>query len=258
MKVNNSLERMLTVLDAFSENQLEWTSEELIDRLGYSRPTMYRYLKALRESGFLTALPNGGFTLGPRFVEMDYLLRRSDPLVLHGRALIEELADSHPCTALLVRWYRAKVLCVDSSCSVEDAHSSYPRGRPMPLARGALARAIIAFLPRRQLVPFVERNLDEFRSVNLGTTAEEVLARLRATKRTGVAIAHGEVTPGVVGIAAPVFDSSRSPIASLGVTVSGQRVTGTEIESIGTKVRESAAALTEVLTRKRSQQSSCA
>jgi DNA-binding transcriptional ArsR family regulator len=50
---------------SFTEEHLEWTPDELMAALGYSRPTLYRYLKTLKEAGFLTSMPSGGFTLGP-------------------------------------------------------------------------------------------------------------------------------------------------------------------------------------------------
>ena len=60
----NSLERLQAVLEVFTEDRLEWTPEELMEELGYSRPTLYRYLKILKDAGFLTSMPNTGFTLG--------------------------------------------------------------------------------------------------------------------------------------------------------------------------------------------------
>jgi hypothetical protein len=53
----NSLERVLAVLEVFTEDRLEWTPEELMQELGYSRPTLYRYLKTLKEAGLLSLCP---------------------------------------------------------------------------------------------------------------------------------------------------------------------------------------------------------
>jgi DNA-binding IclR family transcriptional regulator len=53
MKPKNSLERVLAVLEVFCEERLEWTPEDLMRELGYSRPTLYRYLKILKDAGFL-------------------------------------------------------------------------------------------------------------------------------------------------------------------------------------------------------------
>jgi len=247
-KKGNSLERVLAVLEVFTEDRLEWTPEQLMEELGYSRPTLYRYLKTLKEAGLLSSMPNAGFTLGPKVVEMDYLLRQSDPLILKGERHLTELTEAFSCTALLVRWYGNRILCVDSRCSTENPLSSYPRGRPMPMGRGAIARSIIAFLPRRHILPRIEASLEDLRSVGLGTTLEEIHDSLKKARRAGYAVARGEVTPGVVGVAAPVFDAGQSPIASLCVTIAGALVDDKDIETIGVRVRAAAAALSEELS----------
>jgi DNA-binding IclR family transcriptional regulator len=251
MTGTNSTDRILAILDLFTEDRLEWTTEALMAELGYSRPTLYRYLKSLRDAGFLTSLPGGGFTLGPRVVELDYLMRKSDPLVSSGQRHLDALTRSWPCSAALVRWYGSKLLCVASESSTSDPLSSYPRGRPMPLARGAISRAIMAWLPRRQLQPLVEQNLTEMRQIGLGRDAEEVLATLRRVRRAGSATAHGEVTPGVVGIAAPVFDAGQSPIAALAVTIAGHEVTADRLDRICADVMKASAALSCELGERR-------
>jgi len=247
----NSLERLQAVLGLFSEDRLEWTPEEMMEVLGYARPTLYRYLKILKAAGLLTSMPNTGFTLGPKIVELDYLLRKSDTLILSGAQHLQNLTHRYNCTALLLRWYGDKILCVDSRNSVRNPISSYPRGRPMPLTKGAIARSIISFLPRRRLLPIVERNLDDMKSIGLGSTIEEVYESLKRVKKAGFAVAYGEVTPGVVGIAAPVFDVGRSPIASVCVTISGSLVDGSTIDEIGRNVRSVGKDISQMLASHR-------
>lgn len=230
---------MLAVLDLFTEERTQWSPEELMRELGYTRPTLYRYLKSLKESGFLMPTRGGRFALGPRIVEMDYLSRRSDPLIAAGTRHLERLTAARPCTALLVRWYGDKILCVTSLASAVNPVSSYPRGRPMPMGRGAIARSIMAFLPKAHLLPLVTRFAADLRSVGIGTTEDEMLAALKRVRRAGVAIAFGEVTPGAVGIAAPILDASY-PVASLCITIAGQHTNGEEIDRISDEVREAA------------------
>jgi DNA-binding IclR family transcriptional regulator len=237
MKPTNSLERVLAVLEVFSEQRLEWTPEELMKELGYSRPTLYRYLKTLKEAGFLMPTRNAGVTLGPKVVEMDYLMRKSDALVLCGLPYLKALTGEHACTALLVRWYGNKILCVASESSAKNPTSSYPRGRPMPLGRGAIARSIMAFLPRPRLMPLIEHNLADLRSVGLGDTADDVHKSLKKVRKVGFSVAYGEVTPGAVGIAAPIFDTGGHPVASLCLTIAGNLVTGSQIDRVGQQVQ---------------------
>ncbi|HEY4204164.1 MAG TPA: IclR family transcriptional regulator [Xanthobacteraceae bacterium] len=243
MKGTTSLKRILAVLEVFSEKHLEWTPEELLAELGYSRPTLYRYLKYLKEAGFLISTPGAGFTLGPKVVELDYLMRKADSLVLNGTPYLKGLTATYPCTALLVRWYGNKILCVASETSTVNPVSSYPRGRPMSLGRGAIPRSIMAFLPRARLMPLIAENLTDLRAVGLGATPDEIYARMRQVRRAGFAIAHGEVTPGAIGIAAPVLGDGKHPIASLCVTIAGHAVTGTQLDTIGERVRNDALAI---------------
>ena len=242
-KPTNSLERVLAVLEVFSEQRLEWTPDDLMQHLGYSRPTLYRYLKVLKDAGFLMSTRDAGVTLGPKIVEMDYLARRSDALIALSQPHLKALTAAYTCTALLLRWYGNKILCVVSASSTPNPISSYPRGRPMPLGRGAIARSIMAHLPRLRLLPLVARNLDDLRSVGLGASVDEVLLSLKTIRKAGVAVAYGEVTPGAVGIAAPILDDRRMPVASICVTIAGHLVTGSLIERISADVKTIAAAV---------------
>jgi len=235
----NSQERVLAVLDLFTEARPQWSPEELMKELGYTRPTLYRYLKSLKDSGFMMPTRGGRYALGPRVVEMDYLSRRSDPLIATAMPHLERLSAAHPCTALAVRWYGDKTLCVASIASSVNPVSSYPRGRPMPMGRGAIARSIMAFLPKQRVIPLVARYAADLRSVGVGDTPEDILAALKRVRRAGVAVAFGEVTPGAVGIAAPILDAGY-PIASLCITIAGQHANGKLIDRISSEVREAA------------------
>jgi DNA-binding IclR family transcriptional regulator len=250
MNETNSLERMLGILTLFDEQRPEWTPEELIGRLRYSRPTLYRYLKTLKDAGLVVST-NQTYTLGPKVVEMDFLLRKSDPLVVEGQPFLEQLAEKHPGTAFLSRWYRDRVLCVASVKTSEEAVSSYPRGRPMPVGRGATSHAILAFLPRRQAIPLIDSRIEDFRQIGFGADREAVLARFRKIRRDGFAVARGEVTPGVVGIAAPVFDAGPAPIASLSLTMAALHAEACNIAAVGREIAATATALSERLSASR-------
>jgi len=247
MSGTGSADRILTILDVFTENRLEWTAEELIEKLGYSRPTLYRYVKLLKEAGFLVSMPNGVWTLGPRFVEMDFLMQRSDPLVRRGTEHLLALSQAWPCTGFLVRWYGEKILCVASECSIPNPISSYPRGRPMPLARGAISRTIMANLPRRHIEKLVLTNLEELKSIGLGNDATQIIETLKGVRREGVAVGFGEVTKGVIGIASPVFGESRTPIAALCMTIAETEVDSDAIMKIKKHIKAAAQKLSESL-----------
>jgi DNA-binding IclR family transcriptional regulator len=239
LKRTNSQDRLLALLDLFSESRPLWTPDELMRELGYTRPTLYRYLKSLKDIGLVMSTRGGHFTLGPRVIEMDYLSRCADPLVAAAPSQLARLTAAHPCTALIVRWYGDRMLCVVSQSSAHHPVNSYPRGKPMPIGRGAVGRSIMAFLPKPQLMPLIERYADDLRDAGFGATPEQILAELKRIRRAGVAAAYGELTPGAVSIAAPILDAGY-PVASLCITIGGQHARGDQIEHIGGEVRDAA------------------
>ncbi len=236
----NAADRLLAVLDLFSEARPEWTAEEMMQATGFTRPTLYRYLKSLRDTGLITPVSGAAYRLGPRVTELDYLVRRADPLIAFGKPALDTLSLAHPCSAFLVRWYGRKILCVSSVVSAAQPVTSYPRGRPMPLARGAISRAILAWLSKREQEEIGGSNLADFARVGTGETVDEVRATLRKVRRDGVAIAHGEVTPGVVGIAAPVFDSGPAPAAALCMTAREEETSSGQEAALAHLVRDQA------------------
>ena len=252
----NSSERLLAVLELFSEKHPVWTAEEMLKVTGFTRTTLYRYLKTLRQFGLITSVSGRAFSLGPRVTELDYLMRRADPLIEAGQGALHILSKLHPCSAFLVRWYASKILCVSSVVSAPDPQSSYPRGRPMPLARGAISRAILAYLSKSEQEKIGGENLAEFARVGTGETVEEIRATLRKVRRDGFAIAYGEVTPGVVGIAAPIFDGGAGPAAALCFTAIGADIEQEKINLLSERVRDLANAIsTDLIGAERIQQS---
>jgi len=116
----NSADKLLGVLGLFSEERPEWTAEQMMKETGFTRPTLYRYLKSLRETGLVTSVSGSAFSLGPRVTELDYLMRKADPLIAHGQSALEELTAQSQCSAFLVRWYGRKILCVSSLVSARS------------------------------------------------------------------------------------------------------------------------------------------
>src|SRR6266853_4774367 len=108
----SSHERMLRVLDLIEESPSPLTSDDMADRLGFTRSTLYRHLKNLSDAGLVTSFPDVGYALGPRIAELDYKMRSSDPLIIASRPVMAELVEAVPGIALLCRRYRDQVLCV--------------------------------------------------------------------------------------------------------------------------------------------------
>src|SRR5258708_27545760 len=112
MAGQSSHERMLRVLDLIEESATPLTSDDMADRLGFTRSTLYRHLKNLSDAGLVTSFPDAGYVLGPRIAQLDYKMRNGDPLIIASRPVMAELVEAVPGTALLCRAYPHRGLCL--------------------------------------------------------------------------------------------------------------------------------------------------
>jgi DNA-binding IclR family transcriptional regulator len=247
--VSGSGERLLAVLGLFSEETPEWTPEEMMQALGFSRPTLYRYLKTLKDAGYLVSLPQAGYTLGPRVTELDFIMRRSDPLITASDPHLKALARDFIGSAFVLRFYGQKMLCVASEVSAPEPRSSYPRGRPMPIGKGAVSRAIVAFLPPKERSALVSDYLDAFVTSGIGSTKDAVLTELKRIRRDRVAMARGEVTPGLVGVAAPILAGDGTPVGALCLSTEESTLTRTQLDALRDSIRDRAEAISDALSR---------
>ena len=209
---------MLKVLDTFSETAPIWTVDGIAGAYGYTRATAYRYVGELCDAGLLTRVAQGAYALGPRIIELDRQIQRSDPLLHVAQSVMQGLL--HPDrgqVVLLCSLFRDEVLCVHQIGRDKALGLSYARGRPMPLFRGATSKVILSWLPERRLTRLYLDHQEEIRKGGLGRTHDEYMASLKALRREGYALTRGDVDPGVVGVAVPLFNSERAVIGSLSI-----------------------------------------
>jgi DNA-binding IclR family transcriptional regulator len=249
MERMNSLEKMIAVLDLFEGPVKAWSPEAMADRLGLTRSTLYRYLKVLADAELLTSLPGVGFTLGPRIAELDLQMRQSDPLILASRPVMAELAADIPGIALLCRRYRDRVLCVHQERGVADFVSTYERGLARPLLRGAASRIILAHLPSPMVRRLYEAQPAEFAAAGLGDDLAAVRATLREIRQRGHDVTAGDVTPGVTGVAAPLFDGRGAIVGSLSLTIGDPGPAADRVAAVADRVGFGARIVTRTLSR---------
>jgi DNA-binding IclR family transcriptional regulator len=113
--------------------------------------------------------------------------------------------------------------------SPEPLRVAPARGQSVPLHSGALAKAILAFLPKPEIDRyFASGPLQRFTpdTITDPTHLGRELARIR---KRGYAVSRQEVVLGAGGVAAPIFDSTGQVIASIGVSAPLQRLTAAKI-----------------------------
>ncbi|MGE0798246.1 MAG: IclR family transcriptional regulator [Lautropia sp.] len=218
----SSLTRLLSIFDLFHVDRHTIHLEDVIAQLGVGRSTGYRYLQELTDAGFLAQLGKGVYSLGPRIVQLERLLQLTDPLLLAGRAVMDEFLPGGANRAvMLCTLFRDRVLCLHQVGAESILQGSIratverARGTALPLFTGAGSQIILAHLPPHRARSLYLSNQAQIADAGLGTdwaTFRQNLARMR---KAGFAVTWRPGTPPVAGIAVPIFRPDAQVVGSL-------------------------------------------
>ncbi|MBF2714562.1 IclR family transcriptional regulator [Agrobacterium vitis] len=199
----SSLTKMLLILDLFSVDRPIWSADEIIQYCGHSRPTGYRYVKELCDAGLLRRA-EGGYSLGPRVIELDYYIRQCDPLLIACRPVMVRVAQESGCDVLLASMYGTKIMAVHQELAHETGQIAFGRGRPMPLFRGGGSKVLLASMTASQLKKLYDLYGAEIAEAGLGATWPEFRKQMLKYRNDGHVVSIGELDPNAAGIAVPV------------------------------------------------------
>jgi DNA-binding IclR family transcriptional regulator len=233
-RTSSSGDRMLAVLGLFSVDRPEWTVDAAAEELTVSATTAYRYFKRLTNAGLVSPVSRASYVLGPAIVQMDRQIQICDPMLRAARSVMFDLIQYAPeaSVLLLCRLFHDRVMCVHQVIGRGPQEPvSYERGRLIPLFRGATSKIILAHLPPRTLKSLFMKNATAIADSGLGRSWDEFRQRLAGLRREGAAIARGELDPGRIGIAAPIFER-QAILGSLSFVLPADRTDDTLIRRL--------------------------
>ncbi len=236
----SSLEKMLGLLDVFTSSAPAWSTEDLIRFSGTSRSTCYRYIKVLQEAGLLTPVAGGSWMLGPRIIELDRTMRLCDPVTIGGGPPMRRLAQDTGHSALLCLLFSGTVMCVDDVPAAGAPTGLFSRGQRRPLFAGAASKVILAHLPPHQLRALFTRHRTAIAASGLGADWEAFRTALRTIREAGHCVTIGEFRPGILGIAAPLFNAEGGVLGSLGIASEARRVQPKQRDVLAAAVMQAA------------------
>ncbi len=244
--MTTSLSKMLMVMDLFDENQASWTADAICERLKLSPSSGYRYIRELTAAGLLTRLSKGSYALGPRIIELEYVMRSSDPVAKVGLPILSRLSQVTGCDVLFSNIYGSHIINVLHVPGIEPLEITYTRGRQHPLFRGAAAKSILPYLTRSQLVKIYSANGEGIAEAGLGGDWLQFWRNLQAIKKQGFCVSHGELDPGVHGLGVPVLLTG-TVVGSVTLAYTSDRAQVLSIDGLLEQMRAAASELADAI-----------
>ncbi len=200
------------------------TTVELAERLGLSRPTVYRILRALADEDFVRELSRGRYAVGPAFLVIGgstYGGLRHDM-----RPFMRELSNELGETIDLAMLDNGEALFVDQFVSVRGLRVVAHMGARLPLHCTASGKALLAALEPDEVGRALAERLSVF-TPNTVTDKAVLFQELGRVRAEGVAYDYEEYVMGVCAVATPVTDAVGA-VAALTVEVPAARFRGSE------------------------------
>jgi DNA-binding IclR family transcriptional regulator len=214
--------RHLAVLSALAEAGTALTLNEIALAVGVPRPSVHRLLGALVQQRWLTVHGSPRrYAPSWKVVELGFQVARRNRVreVLTQAAM--NLAASVRSRSYVAFYEDGDVVFTDCVDVRGEQLMPLLMGLRLPAAINVCGRALLTFQSAEEIERALCRELPQMTERTI-TSKQEIMNRLTIVRQRGYDVMDRENTPGVSGVAVPVFDSSREAIAALGVLIPGQ------------------------------------
>jgi DNA-binding IclR family transcriptional regulator len=229
MKKNSSVktvDRLVRILDCFSEGQEAWSLAELSVRLDLPKATLHRFLTSLEFHGILRRKPEDKqWYLGHRLFTWGNLVDESAALRDIAKPIMHNLVAGTGETAILTIYRNQEVICVDKLETSHSIRMALDVGRRRSPHAGASSKILMAYLPEEEIESIIwEKGLPKL-CTNTITDPVELVNELARIRESGYAESHEETDPGAWGVATAIHDRNGNVMAAIGVAGPRSRYT---------------------------------
>ena len=217
-----AVDRALSILDTFTEQEKALTLAELARRTGYYKSTILRLAATLQRRGYLTRRGDGGWRLGPAASRLGSIYQAAFDLGDIVEPVLQKVvAETGETAAFHVREgdIRVSLYRVESPQRIRD---HVRQGEHLPLDRGAGGMVLLAFSGARG-------------------------AQFDRIRKQMICVSLGNRIADLGGVSAPVFGVGQKLVGALTVSVPLSRFDKRVVARFKPIVQSHAAALTRAL-----------
>jgi DNA-binding IclR family transcriptional regulator len=215
-----TMQRMIAILDCFTQDQPELGVREIARQIGFSRSTTGRLLQGLKELNLLQQNPyTQAYALGGRVLAWAGVYLSSLDV---REVALPAMTELHTITRETISLYVLEGnerVCVERLESPQNVRIVARVGRRIPLYAGSAGKVFLAFLPLERCKAILRETPPKAITDFTIVKKEALLEELTKIREQGYAFSYGEWVADAAGVAAPVFGSRGEIVAA--VTISG-------------------------------------
>ncbi len=196
--------------------------KEIALRIGTTRSTTHRLVSCLVDERYLRVLPQVGYLLGPKLIELGFQAREEVPLAMLARPYLDELSQLTGDTVHLAIRDGDEVLYLHKNPGRNGPEMRSRVGHRMPLARTGIGKALLLDSPEREWQRLYDISLPQATPNPLWPAHQEqsweqVCQRMHEYVQGGYAFDLEDNEPSIRCVAAPIRDASKQIIAGISI-----------------------------------------
>ncbi|HPD96682.1 MAG TPA: IclR family transcriptional regulator [Synergistales bacterium] len=246
----NSTEKVTWILKRLGEPPHEMGISQIADEMGFSRSGIHKILSTLVREKFVSQdTRSRKYMLGPALSRIAIAYRGDRSIIDVADPVMKDLLEkTGESVGLCVKEDGIPIL-VHKVVSNQPLRLDNQVGTVIKLNRGALGKVIAAFEAEEKIEALLQEPLEKWTEQTI-LDPLKLREEYRRIREKGYSISAEEVIPGILGIAAPIFDSRGECRAAITVGGPTVRLTLQIMEGFAPMVLNAASLIAENLGEK--------
>lgn len=213
--------RIIAMLRLFAEGGDTFSVHEIAERLDLAPSSVHRLLAGLVDENIVERAAKRRYCVGREFGRIGALVARKIDVRRLARPMLQTILAVTGETAMLgIMLPRSSELMVaDKIESIHVLRYRIALHARRSLLWGATGRAVLAWLDPEEIGKVLASATNAPGSGDPPPTPAALANALGDIRKAGYAISRGQIIPGAVGLAAPIFDADDRVIGDLAVTI---------------------------------------
>jgi IclR family transcriptional regulator, pca regulon regulatory protein len=212
-----SLEKGLSVIEAFDTSNQKMTLSEVARKTGLTRAAARRYLLTLTKLNYAEH-DKGLFSLAPRVLRLGYAYVSTASLPRIAQPVLETVGGTTKEVASIAVFDGTDIVFLARSMNHRIISATIGLGTPYPAYCTAIGRVLLASRPDAEVEQYLKSIKPKRLTPKTKTERHQLLEEIVKVRKNGFAIIDEELEIGLCSIAVPVSDARG--IVRLGMSVS--------------------------------------